>query len=263
MVKHITSNIHMSSIIDKGAVIGPKVYIGPFCFIGSHVEIGEGTILTSNVVVTGRTRIGKYNKIYQFSSIGEANQDLKYYEEPMHVNIGDNNRIREGVTIHRGTIQGSKVTIIGNNNLLMVNTHVAHDCIINDNCIFSNNTVLGGHVTVGNFTIIGGMTAIHQKCTIGAHVMIGGCSGVVKDIPPYVVAYGNRATALGINIRGLKRRNFSKKSLHIIKSAYHLLYHSGETLEKIKPRIEILAKEHIEIQPFCDFFTKSSRGLIR
>ncbi|MXP51182.1 acyl-ACP--UDP-N-acetylglucosamine O-acyltransferase [Pantoea sp. SoEX] len=262
MLNNYSNNIHVSSIVEKGATIGPKVYIGPFCFIGSNVEIGEGTILKSHVVINGHTKIGKYNKIYQFSTIGEVNQDLKYTGEPMSVDIGDYNCIREGVTIHRGTIQRGTTTV-GNNNLLMVNTHIAHDCVISDNCIFANNTMLGGHVTIGNFTIIGGMTAVHQKCTIGEHVMIGGCSGVVKDVPPYIIAYGNHAVPSGINIEGLKRRHFSKKSILTIKYIYNLLYRSGKSLNEIKSQIKIMSKEHIIIKPFCDFFNQSTRGLIR
>ncbi|PPI86630.1 acyl-ACP--UDP-N-acetylglucosamine O-acyltransferase [Candidatus Pantoea edessiphila] len=255
--------MHIHSIIEKGAIIGPKVCIGPFCFIGSHVKIGEGTILKSHIVLTGHTKIGKYNQIYQFSSIGDVNQSLKYSSGPTYVDIGDYNCIREGVTIHCGTAQGGNKTIIGHNNLLMVNTHIAHDCIIGNHCIFANNATLGGHVKVDDFAIVGGMTAIHQKCTIGAHVMIGGCSGVVKDIPPYVMAHGNHAIPLGINIKGLKRHDFPKRSIYAIRHAYNLVYRSGKTLNEIKPKIKILAEEYIEIKPFYDFFKKLNRGLIR
>lgn len=258
-----TAVIHPSSVIEEGAVIGPRVRIGPFCYIGAHVEIGEGTVLNSHVVVNGHTRIGKENQIYQFVSIGEVNQDLKYAGEPTRVEIGDRNRIRESVTIHRGTVQGTEVTVIGNDNLLMVNTHIAHDCTIGNRCIFANNATLGGHVTVDDFAIIGGMTAVHQWCTIGAHVMVGGCSGVAQDVPPYVIAQGNHATPFGINIEGLKRRGFCKESLHAIRNAYKLLYRSGRTLDEVKPEIEAIAQQHPEVQPFYDFFARSTRGLIR
>jgi len=197
-----TATIHPSSVIEEGAVIGARVHIGPFCFIGANVEIGEGTVLKSHVVVNGHTHIGKDNQIYQFASIGEVNQDLKYAGEPTRVEIGDRNRIRESVTIH-------------------------------------------------------------QWCTIGAHVMVGGCSGVAQDVPPYVIAQGNHATPFGINIEGLKRRGFSKESLHAIRNAYKLLYRSGRTLEEVKPEIEALAQQHSEVQPFYDFFARSTRGLIR
>ncbi|MDU3078036.1 MAG: acyl-ACP--UDP-N-acetylglucosamine O-acyltransferase, partial [Mixta calida] len=148
-----TAVIHPSSIIEEGAVIGARVHIGPFCYIGANVEIGEGTVLKSHVVVNGHTRIGKDNIITQFASIGEVNQDLKYAGEPTRVEIGDRNSIRESVTIHRGTVQGGGVTRIGSDNLLMVNAHIAHDCIIGNRCIFANNATLGGHVTVDDFAI--------------------------------------------------------------------------------------------------------------
>lgn len=258
-----TATIHPSAIIEKKAIIGSYVYIGPFCFIGAHVEIGEGTILKSHIVINGYTRIGKNNKIYQFATIGEVNQDIKYNGELTYVDIGDNNHIRENVTIHRGTIQGGGITKIGNENLFMINVHIAHDCAIGNHCILANNTTLGGHVTVDDFTIIGGMTAIHQFCTIGAHVIIGGCSGVVQDVPPYVIAQGNHATLFGINIKGLKRRGFKKEALYAIRNVYKLIYRSGRKLEEVKPEIIKIAKQNQEIQLFCKFFTRATRGLIR
>ena len=258
-----TASIHPSSIIEDGAIIGPGVQIGPFCVIGPHVEIGEGTVVKSHVVINGHTRIGKENEIYQFASIGEVNQDLKYAREETRVEIGDRNRIRESVSIHRGTTQGGGVTVVGSDNLLMINTHIAHDCQVGNHCIFANNATLAGHVTVDDYAIIGGMTAVHQWCTIGAHVMVGGCSGVAQDVPPYVIAQGNHATPYGINIEGLKRRGFSKEALHAIRNAYKLLYRSGKTLDEVKPEIEALAKQHSEVQPFYDFFDRSTRGIIR
>ncbi len=167
--------------------------------------------------------------IFQFASIGEINQDLKYQGEPTRVEIGDRNRIRESVTIHRGTVQDVGLTKVGNDNLLMVNVHIAHDCIIGNRCIIANNGTLGGHVTLGDYAIIGGMTAVHQFCKIGAHVMVGGCSGVAQDVPPYVIAQGNHATPFGLNLEGLKRRGFEKESLHAIRNAYKVLYRSGKS----------------------------------
>jgi len=152
-----------------------------------------GTELKSHVVINGYTKIGQDNKIYQFASIGEDNQDLKYQGEPTRTEIGDRNRIRESVTIHRGTVQGSNVTRIGSDNLLMINAHIAHDCQIGDHCILANNATLGGHVQIDDYVIIGGMTAVHQFCVIGSHAMIGGCSGVAQDVPPYFIAQGNHA----------------------------------------------------------------------
>jgi UDP-N-acetylglucosamine acyltransferase len=258
-----TATIHPNAIIEEGAIIGSKVSIGPLCFIGENVEIGEGTALKSHIVVNGHTRIGKYNQIYQFSSIGEVNQDLKYSGEPTRVEVGDRNRIRESVTIHRGTDQGGGVTTIGSDNLLMVNTHVAHDCTVGSYCILANNATLGGHVTIDDCTIIGGMSAIHQRCTIGIHVMVGGCSGVAQDIPPYVVAQGNHATPFGVNTEGLKRHGFSKESIYAIRGAYKLLYRSGRKLSEVKPKIRELSKKYSEVQALYEFFSRSKRGLIR
>jgi len=258
-----TAFIHPSAIVEDGAVIGAGVHIGPFCYVGSQVEIGEGTVLKSHVVVNGITKIGRDNEIYQFSSIGEVNQDLKYAGEPTRVEIGDRNRIRESVTIHRGTAQGGNLTKVGSDNLLMINAHIAHDCVIGNRCIFANNATLGGHVTVDDFAIIGGMTAVHQFCVIGAHVMVGGCSGVAQDVPPYVIAQGNHATPFGLNIEGLKRRGFEKESLHAIRNAYKILYRSGKTLEEAKPEIAELAKQQPAVQLFVDFFERSTRGIIR
>jgi UDP-N-acetylglucosamine acyltransferase len=236
-----TAVIHPTAVIEEGAVIGARVRIGPYCCIGSHVEIDEGTVLKSHVVVSGRTRIGRDNVIYPFATIGEDNQDLKYAGEPTLVEIGDRNKIRESVTIHRGTVQGGGITKVGNDNLLMVNAHVAHDCVISDHCILANNATLGGHVIVDEHVIIGGMCAIHQFCVIGAHVMVGGCSGVAQDVPPFVIAQGNHASPIGVNTTGLERRGFSKEAIQAIRKAYKLLYRSGKTLDEVKPEIAEIA----------------------
>lgn len=258
-----TAFIHPSAIVEDGAVIGAGVHIGPFCYIGSHVEIGAGSVLKSHVVVNGITKIGRDNQIYQFATLGEVNQDLKYAGEATRVEIGDRNRIRESVTVHRGTAQGGGLTRIGSDNLLMVNTHVAHDCVIGDRCILANNATLGGHVSIDDYAIIGGMTAVHQFCVIGAHVMVGGCSGVAQDVPPYVIAQGNHATPYGLNLEGLKRRGFDKSALQAIRNAYKILYRSGKTLEGAEPEIEALAQQQPAVQLFVDFFARSTRGIIR
>ncbi|ROS18752.1 acyl-ACP--UDP-N-acetylglucosamine O-acyltransferase [Raoultella terrigena] len=258
-----TAFIHPSAIVEEGAVIGANANIGPFCIVGANVVIGEGTVLKSHVVVNGHTTIGRDNEIYQFASIGEVNQDLKYAGEPTRVEIGDRNRIRESVTIHRGTVQGGGLTKVGSDNLLMINAHVAHDCTVGDRCILANNATLAGHVSLDDYVIIGGMTAVHQFCIIGAHVMVGGCSGVAQDVPPFVIAQGNHATPFGVNIEGLKRRGFSREAITAIRNAYKLLYRSGKTLDEAKPEIAELAAQHAEVQPFYDFFARSTRGLIR
>ena len=255
--------IHPTAIVETGAIIGANVHIGPFCIVGPNVEIGEGTVLKSHVVVNGHTTIGSNNEIYQFASIGEVNQDLKYAGESTRLEIGDRNRIRESVTIHRGTVQGGGLTKVGSDNLFMVNAHIAHDCTVGDRCILANNATLAGHVSVDDFAIIGGMTAVHQFCIIGAHVMVGGCSGVAQDVPPYVIAQGNHATPFGVNIEGLKRRGFSREAITAIRNAYKLLYRSGKTLEEAKPDIAELADKFPEVNAFMEFFDRSTRGLIR
>ncbi|URJ25346.1 acyl-ACP--UDP-N-acetylglucosamine O-acyltransferase [Candidatus Blochmannia ocreatus (nom. nud.)] len=263
MVNNSSTIIHPSSIIENGAIIHDNVHIGPFCFIGAQVEIGARTLLKSHIVINGITYIGEDNKIYQFASLGEINQDLKYAKEPTRIEIGHYNQIRENVTIHRGTIQGKQVTKIGNNNLFMINVHIAHDCVIGDHCVLANNVTLGGHVRIDSHTIIGGMTAIHQFCLIGAHVMIGGCSGVTQDIPPFIIAQGNHATPFGLNIEGLKRRGFNRATIHAIRDAYKILYRSNKTIEGAKIALKRLAVEHPIINEFIEFLKRSQRGIIR
>lgn len=258
-----TAFIHPSAIVEQGAILDAGAHIGPFCYIGAQVEIGAGTILKSHVVVNGITKIGSHNQIYQFASIGEVNQDLKYAGEPTSVEIGDRNCIRESVTIHRGTVQGTGITKVGNDNLLMVNVHVAHDCVVGNSCILANNATLAGHVEIDDHATIGGMTAIHQFCVIGTHVMIGGCSGVAQDVPPFVIAQGNHATPFGVNTVGLKRRGFNKDEMLAIRNAYKVLYRSEKTLDEAKADIEVLAKEQPVVQQFLDFLSRSTRGIIR
>lgn len=258
-----SASIHPSSIVEVGAKIGADVVIGPFCTVGAGVTIGARTVLKSHVVINGITTLGDDNIVFQFSSIGEINQDLKYAGEPTELRMGNGNLIREGCTIHRGTIQGSGITQIGDHNLFMGNTHIGHDCSIGSHCVFANNATLGGHVTVDDHAIIGGMTAIHQWCLIGAHVMVGGCSGVTQDVPPYIMAQGNHATPRGVNTEGLKRRGFSKEAQHAIRAAYKLLYRSGRQLDDVLPEIAAIAEQHQEVKPFYDFLTRTTRGLIR
>ena len=224
-VKNNNNQIHRTAIIENGAVIGKDVKIGPFCVIGKNVVIGDGCELVSNVVIDGHTTIGKNNKIFPFAVIGQEPQDLKYEGEKSKIVIGDNNKIREHCTIHLGTKGDHMLTKIGNNNLFMVNTHIAHDCIVGSNCIFANNATLGGHVHVGNYAVIGGMSAIHQKVRIGKHSMIGVMTGVEKDVIPYGVVVEERNTSLeGINLIGLKRRNFTKKQLSDLRNFYKDLF---------------------------------------
>ena len=260
---HTSAKIHPTALVADGAVIGEDVVIGPFCIIEGSVEIKARTVLNSHIVVKGDTVIGEDNQIYQFASIGEVNQDLKYKGEATKTIIGNGNRIREHVTIHRGTIQGGGVTRIGNNNLLMVNVHVAHDCQIKNNCILANNATLAGHVELDDFVIVGGMSAIHQFVIVGAHVMLGGGSMVSQDVPPYVMAQGNHAQPFGVNLEGLKRRGFDKTTMHAIRNVYKMIYRSGKTLEEVLPEIEQIAQTESAISFFVEFFKRSTRGIIR
>ena len=258
-----TAIIHPTAMVADGAEIGAKVEIGAFCVIGKDVKIGARTKIHSHVVIDGITEIGEDNHIFQFASIGEINQDLKYQGEPTKTIIGNRNRIRESVTIHRGTVQGGGITRVGDDNLFMINSHIAHDCSIGNRCIIANNGTLAGHVTLDYFVIVGGMSAIHQFAVIGAHVMLGGGSMVSQDVPPYVMAQGNHARPFGINFEGLKRRGFDKPAMHAIRAVYKLLYSSNKTVEEALPEIEQIAEKEPAAKAFVDFFKRSTRGIIR
>jgi UDP-N-acetylglucosamine acyltransferase len=255
--------IHPQAIVEDGAVIGENVAIGPWSYIASNVTIGDNTVVHSHVVIKGPTRIGKGNVFFQFASIGEDCQDLKYAGEPTELIIGDNNTFRESCTIHRGTIQDNSQTIIGSNNLLMAYTHVAHDCVIGDHCILANNASIAGHVHVGNQVILGGMTGVHQFCHIGDHSFIAANSLVLKDIPPYVMASGQPAAPFGLNSEGLKRRGFDKNVILNIKRAYKEIYRKGLSVDDALANVDELAKNIPELDIFSTFIKNSSRGIIR
>lgn len=262
-VIHTSALVHPTAIVEDGAILAANVKVGAFSYIEKNVEIGEGTEILSHVVIKGPTKIGRDNKIFQFASVGEACQDLKYAGEPTRLEIGDRNTIRESVTIHRGTVQDKSLTKVGNDNLFMINAHVAHDCVVGNHCIFANNATLAGHVTVNDYAIVGGMSAIHQFCTIGQHAMLGGGSIVVQDVPPYVMAQGNHCAPFGINIEGLKRRGFEKESIKAIRAVYKILYRAGVTLDDAKGQIKEMAKGEPALKLFVEFFERSTRGIIR
>lgn len=253
--------IHPSAIIDPSAKIAEGVEVGPFSIIGADVEIGEGTVIGPHVIVRGPTKIGKNNRIFQFSSIGEECQDKKYNGEPTTLVIGDNNVFREACTFHRGTIQDNSTTIVGSNNLFMVNVHVAHDAIIGSNCILANDTNIAGHVKVGDWAILGGSTQVHQFCQIGAHAMCGAGTVVLKDIPAYVMAQGYPATPHGINTEGLKRRGFSADSISAIRSAYKTLYRQGLTMAEALEELNKVDDDGVRL--LVDSLNSATRGIIR
>lgn len=254
--------IHPTAIIDDSASIGNNVSIGPYTVVGPHVEIGDHCVIGPHVVLRGPTVLGQHNRIYQFASVGEDCQDKKYQGEPTRLVIGDYNVIREGVTIHRGTVQDQGITEIGSHNLLMAYVHVAHDCVVGNHVILANNTTLAGHVYVGDWAILGGFTGVHQFCKIGAHAFTAVNSVVVQDIPPYIMAQGHNAVPRTINSEGLKRRGFTPQQITAIKRAYKLLYRQGLTVaEAVKKMRELNADE--ELTPLIDFILSSKRGIIR
>ena len=228
--------IHKSSVIDSKAKIGKDVNIGPLCFVGPKVQLDDGVELISNVHIEGNTRIGKGTKIYPFASIGTDPQDLKYKGEANSLEIGENNVIREYVTINPGTAGGGGKTVVGNNCLLMISSHVAHDCKIGNNVVIANNVPLGGHVTIEDSVVIGGNSAVQQFTRIGRLAMIGGMTGVLKDVIPFGLSFGNRNYLKGINLIGLRRKKYDNKKIMELDQAYKKIFSSGnlhENLSKI------------------------------
>ncbi|MCK9273531.1 MAG: acyl-ACP--UDP-N-acetylglucosamine O-acyltransferase [Syntrophales bacterium] len=256
-------NIHPTAIVSPDAHIGAGVKIGPYSIIGSEVILGQGTVIGPHVVIEGPTEIGDKCRIFQFASIGAEPQDLKYKGEKCKVVIGDNNTIREYVTINRSTAADIGMTAIGDNNLLMAYCHVAHNCMLGNNIVMSNAVNLAGHVHVEDFAVIGGMSGIHQFCRVGCHSMIGGASAVTNDVPPFVVVSGNRAKIYGLNVIGLKRRGFRPEVLKALKDAYRLIFRSSllrsEAIKKAKS--EIARSE--EVDRFLRFIENSERGICR
>jgi len=255
--------IHPQAIVDPGAKIGSKVDIGAFSVIGADVEIGADTWIGPHVVINGPTRIGKGNRIYQFCSLGDAPQHTGYKGEPTWLEIGDRNIIREYCTMNRGTAAGHGVTRVGDDNFIMAYCHVAHDCAVGNRTIFANGTSLAGHVVVEDYVIFGGFTMVHQFCRVGAHGMTGISTVTFKDIPPYLLVAGNTAAPHGLNLRGLKRREFSDASIEALRRAYKILYKSGLKLKEAIEQLEPIARECSEVGHFLDFIKQSERGVIR
>lgn len=255
--------IHSTAIIDPRAQLAADVEVGPYSVIGADVVIGAGTVVGPHVVINGPTTLGRNNRIFQFASVGEACQDKKYRGEPTRLEIGDNNVIRECVTIHRGTIQDNSLTKIGSDNLLMAYVHVAHDCLVGDNNIFANNASIAGHVQVGSGVILGGMTGVHQFCHIGDFAMSAGCSLVVKDVPAYVMVGGNPASAHGMNYEGMKRRGWSKETINTLRRAYKTVYREGRTLDEALVLLDGQLADCAELAPFVASLKASTRGITR
>lgn len=252
------------AIVDPRAVMAKGVSVGPWTIIGPDVSIAENTHIASHVVIKGPTTIGKNNRIYQFSSIGEDTPDLKYNGEPTRLTIGDNNVIREGVTIHRGTVQDRSETLIGNNNLLMAYVHVGHDSVIGNHTILVNNAALAGHVHIKDWSILGGFTLVHQYCVIGEHSFTGMGSAIGKDVPAFMMVTGAPASARGLNLEGLKRRNFSKEELARLSQAFKIIYRRGNTVEQALIELEALSAGSCkQIETLIHSLKSSSRGIVR
>ncbi len=256
-------SIHPTALVHPNARIEEGVEIGPYSVIGEHVSIGRDTKIASHVLIEGWTTIGERNRIFSFSSIGTAPQDIGYREEETFVVIGNDNVIRECATIHRATTKEDRKTVIGNANFLMAYSHVAHDCKLGNNIIMANSVALGGHIVIGDFAILGGIVAVHQFVRIGSYSIIGGQSAVSLDIPPYVSAAGNRAKLYGLNLVGLKRKGFSDDVIATLKKSYKLLFRSGLTQDEAINRARTEFSGSAEVAMLVDFIRSSKRGVTR
>jgi UDP-N-acetylglucosamine acyltransferase len=256
--------IHPTAIIDLKAEIGEGVEIGPYTVIEKDVFIDQGTRIGPHVVIREGTRIGKRCQIFQFASIGEAPQAVAYKGEKTTLLMGDQNIVRESVTLHRGTIKGGGKTVIGNDNFFMAYSHVAHDCQIGNQVFLYNGASLAGHIIIEDHAIIGALSGVHQFCRIGTHAMISGITGIVLDVPPYMLAAGNRAKLYGLNTVGLKRHHFSEETIKALKKAYRTIFRSGLALENaIREVEEDKISQTPEVQHLLDFIRHSQRGISR
>lgn len=255
--------IHPTAIIDPSSELASDVCVGPYCIIGPNVKIGARTRIESHVVIKGPTSIGEDNRIFQFASIGEDTQDMKYRGEPTRLEIGDRNILREYCTVHRGTVQDKSLTKIGSDNLLMAYTHVAHDCIVGNHVIMANAASIAGHVLVEDFAILGGFTLVHQFCKIGKFSFSAMGSIISRDIPPYVLVGGQPTKPHGINTVGIERRGFSQDAIRQIKKAYKIVYKSGLKLEDAIGQLEEMAAETAELHDMAHFLKQTQRSILR
>lgn len=255
--------IHKTAIIDETAKIADDVSIGAYSIIGADVEIGSGCNIGPHVVINGPSRLGKNNRVYQFASLGEDPQDLKFSGETSFLQIGDGNTIREFVTISRGTEDGGNITRIGDNNLLMAYVHIAHDCQIGSDIIFANSASCAGHVEVGDHAILGGFTLVHQFSKIGAHCFTSMGAIINQDVPPYVVVASSYGKASGINKVGLKRRGYSDEVIRAIVNAYKLMIRSRKPRDQAMSEARELIEAYPEVKLMADFIEQSERGIVR
>jgi UDP-N-acetylglucosamine acyltransferase len=254
--------IHPTAIVDPAADIHPGARIGPYCIIGPGVAIGEDTELQHHVTVMGPTKIGCGNFFYAYGSIGQRTQDLKYTGEPTYLEIGNGNTFREFCTVNRGTLPGTK-TVVGDSGNFLAYSHIAHDCVVGSHVIFSNNGTLAGHVEVGDHAVIGGLTAIHQFCRIGRLAITGGCSKIVQDVPPFMIADGHPAEVRGINSVGLERAGFPAETVRALKEAYRILYRGKLNTKQAVETIRREVSGAAAVEELCVFVETSQRGIIR
>jgi UDP-N-acetylglucosamine acyltransferase len=259
----MAGNIHPTALVAPDAELDPSVEVGAYAVIGPGVQVGANTRIGPHAVVQGPTRIGADNQIFQFASVGSAPQDKKYRGEPTRLEIGDRNVIRECVTLNRGTTKEAGVTTIGDDNLFMAYSHVAHDCHVGNQCVLANNATLGGHVHLGDWVIMGGLSGVHQFCKVGAHAFIANNAAVTRDVPPYVMAVGQPAAAHSINSEGLKRRGFTPEQIRNLRNAFRLLYRSGLKLDDATAQLAAIAQEQPEVRLIVEFLPQSTRSIVR
>ena len=254
------SNIHKTAIIEDGAIIGENNTIGAYTIIGANVKLGNGNTIGSHTVIEGKTTIGDDNKIYSHAALGTEPQDLKFDGEDVELIIGSRNKIREFTLFNPGTIGGGSITKIGDDNLFMGYTHVAHDVIVGNSCVFANCATLAGHVEIDNNVVIGGLTPIHQFCKIGSNVMVAGGSVVTQDIPPFCLAEGNRAVLRGLNLNGLRRRFENRSDIDAVRKAYKAIFESGQPIAQVAQEL-IDADENAHVKELATFVLNTKRGI--
>lgn len=261
------TQIHPTALVDSAAELDSSVSVGPYTLIGPHVRIGAGTSIGAHCVIEGRTTIGAHNRIFQFNSIGAVPQDKKYAGEPTELRIGDHNTIREFCTFNLGVPGAGGLTTVGSHNWIMAYTHIAHDCHVANHTTLANNTTLAGHVNLADWVTVGGLTGIHQFVSVGEHAMVGFASAVTQDVPPFMLVDGNPLAVRGLNLVGLKRRDFSPARIAAIKQMHKLLYRQGLTLEAARTAIAALAAETPEaagdVEQMGRFLAAAARGIAR
>lgn len=260
VIEQSETYIHPQAVIDPSAKIGNNVTIGPWTIIGANTVIGDGTTIASHVNIGCNTKIGSNNKIYSFAAVGGDPQDANFNDEDTFLELGDNNYIREYVTLNRGSARGTRITKIGSNNMFLASSHVGHDCIIGNHVTFVNGATTGGHVQVDDHAIIGAFSAVHQFCRVGAYSFATHSAMVVKDVLPYIIVKGEPCTPAGLNSIGLKRKGFSSKTIMAIKRAYHVIFLKGLKLEHIKQELAIMAQDTPEIQHMLDMIEGAKRS---